>query len=271
MRILRVRRGFQADHSSSSYLFYAVDRPVSAKGQRLAHRYSSRAEVNEHSARYLKWGDSELSWDAYKTLLGEYYDVMASESYDWWTLILAVPKTPDMQALLAPFREARGYEDLGVEVEDYGHHFVVSVHCMFDYQGPVFDYEEDSLQTLVELLSEIRSEILRGDVSFLRAVASFYDAESGEEGRDSSEGPAPGAISAGRPDEHLTKAELQQQCAAGGVIFRKSWTKDRLRAALAAMEGERASAKSLAKAGAKVSLSRPSRTARRILDSLDRP
>ena len=44
MRILRIRHGFQADHSSSSYLFYAVDKPVSAKGQQVAHRFSSRAE-----------------------------------------------------------------------------------------------------------------------------------------------------------------------------------------------------------------------------------
>lgn len=66
MRILRLRRGFQADHSSSSYLFYAVDRAVSAKGQQLAHRYSSRAEVDESSASYHKWGDSELSEEAYK-------------------------------------------------------------------------------------------------------------------------------------------------------------------------------------------------------------
>src|SRR5262249_41568102 len=158
----------------------------SAKGQKLAHRYSSRAEVDEHSARYLKWGDSELRWDAYKTLLGEHYDVMASESYDWWTLILAVPKTPDIQALLTPFREARGYEDLGVEMEDYGRYLAVSIYCMFDYEGPVFDYEEDSLQTLVELLSAVRGELLRGNVSFLRAVASFYDAEIGEEGGDNS-------------------------------------------------------------------------------------
>ena len=60
MRILRVRHGFQADHSSSSYLFYAVDHEVSEKGQEIASRFSSSAEVDEHSARYLKWGESEL-------------------------------------------------------------------------------------------------------------------------------------------------------------------------------------------------------------------
>src|SRR5438046_3157288 len=105
MRILRVRYGFQADHSSSSYLFYAVDHPVSAKGQKVAHRYSSRADVDEHTARYQKWGESELSSDAYKALLGEHYDVMASESYDTWTLRVAVPKTPQTESLLAPFHD----------------------------------------------------------------------------------------------------------------------------------------------------------------------
>src|SRR5260370_27608986 len=80
MRILRIRPGFQADHSSSSYLFYAVDGEVSAAGQRVAHRFSSRAEVDERFARYQKWGESELSDNAYRELLGEHYDVMASES-----------------------------------------------------------------------------------------------------------------------------------------------------------------------------------------------
>src|SRR6201993_1386188 len=97
MRILRVRRGFQADHSSSSYLFYAVDHPVSAAGQQIAHRFSSRAEVDESYARYLKWGDASLSHTAYEALLDEHYDVMAEESYSWWTMMIAVPKTPEMR------------------------------------------------------------------------------------------------------------------------------------------------------------------------------
>src|SRR5262249_3627462 len=159
VRILRTRRGFQADHSSSSYLFYAADHPVSAKGQQIAHRFSSRADVDEHFARYQKWGDYELSWDAYKALLSEHYDVMASESYDWWTLMIAVPKTAATQALLAPFRDARGGDDLGVEVEDYGRRLVAIVYCMFEYDGPAFEYHEDPLEHLVELLVEIRGEI----------------------------------------------------------------------------------------------------------------
>lgn len=120
MRILRTHQGFQADHSSSSYLFYAADRPVNQAGQRLAHRFSSWAEVDAKRARYLKWRESELSPNAYRELLGAHYDVMASESYDWWTLYIAVPKSAETEALLTPFRDARGYDDLGVTVEDFG-------------------------------------------------------------------------------------------------------------------------------------------------------
>src|SRR5262249_47932427 len=172
----------------------------------------------------------------------------------------------DMQTLLAPFQEARGYDDLGVEVEDYGRRLAVDIYCMFDYEGPVFGYEEDSLETLVELLSEIRGEILRGDVSFLQAVASFYDAES-----DSSEERARGTIAADGSGTSLTKAELQQRCADRGIAFRKSWTKDQLRAALAAVEGRRASGKPPARSETRGSRPRLSRAARRIVDSLDRP
>jgi hypothetical protein len=118
MRILRLRRGFQADHSSSSYLFYAADQPVGPEGQAIAHRFSSRAEVGKRTARYVKWGESELSYSAYKALLEKHYDVMVSESYSWWSLLIAVPKTAEMQRLLAPFYDARGCDDLGLSVED---------------------------------------------------------------------------------------------------------------------------------------------------------
>src|SRR5689334_17377165 len=101
MRILRIRRGFQADHSSSSYLFYAVDHPVSAAGQKIAHRYSSHADVDEQYARYVKWGERELDPEAFPALLDEHYDVMVEESYGWWTLMIAVPKTPEMKEALA--------------------------------------------------------------------------------------------------------------------------------------------------------------------------
>src|SRR5436309_7600970 len=139
MRILRVRCGFQADHSSSSYLFYAVDKPVGAEGQRVAHRFSSRADVDEQYARYQKWGESELSSNAYAALLGEHYDVMASESYDTWQLMIAVPKTPPMEARLRPFHDLDDDEFRRIDVHDYGKRLVVDVYCEFTADSPLWE------------------------------------------------------------------------------------------------------------------------------------
>jgi hypothetical protein len=241
MRILRTRQGFQADHSSSSYLFYAVDHPVPEKGQKIAHRYSSRAEVDDRTARYLKWGDASLSSDAFRTLLGEYYDVMASESYGWWTLMIAVPKTSEMKTLTYPFADARGYDDQGVQIEEYGERLVATVFCSFEADGANFGgYDDDPLEEIVELLTRIRSELIAGDVSFLQAVADFYSAEEDEveydEGgeddeADEDEDERPERLPLAVLDS-LSKGELQEQCEARGIEFRKSWTKARLLEAL---------------------------------------
>jgi hypothetical protein len=251
MRILRIRPGFQADHSSSSYLFYAVDGEVSAAGQRVAHRYSSHADVDEQFARYQKWGESELGADAYRALLGEHYDVMASESYDSWTLMIAVPRTPEMEQLLRPFRDLDDGEFIRLDVHKYGKRLAVEVFCEFDAEGPLWSWGEDVFEDLVELLAEIRKEVLRGNVSFLEAVAQFYGAgaEDEDEGEEATT----------EPPAEWTRAELQQECTRRGVPFRKSWTKDQLREALAAPAARPA------RGGKRPKLSP---AARRIVDSL---
>ncbi len=227
MRVLNIRRGFQADHSSSSYVFYAVDRPVSAAGQRVAHRYSSRAEVDARSARYEKWGDSDLAESAYKALLGEHYDLMASESYDWWTMRIAVPKTAAMRKLLDAFADARGVDDQGVDVEDYGARLAAVVHCRFDYSASLFERRRSPLDALIKRLETVRSELLAGNASFLRAVVERYQ----DDDEDEDDG-TPARPSASRGA--ATKAELLAECARRRIEARPSWTKARIEAALAA-------------------------------------
>ncbi len=232
MRILRVRRGFQADHSSSSYLFYAVDQPVSAEGRTIAHRYSSRAEVEDRTVRYHKWGESSLDSRAYEALLGAHYDIMVSESYDWWTLMIALPKTSEMQALLAPFAEALGYNDQGVNVEEYGQRLVVVIFCAFEGDAVEFvGDDQDALETLVDLLVKIRDELKGGDTSFLEAVVSFYGGDEPDEDDDDDQRATTSPTAA---LETLSKGELQQECKARGIAFRKSWTKAQLCDALLA-------------------------------------
>jgi hypothetical protein len=230
MRVLRLRRGFQADHSSSSYLFYAADQPVSPEGQAVAHGFSSRAEVSQRTARYLKWGESQLSYSAYKALLSQHYDVMVSESYGWWSLMIAVPKTAEMQRVLAPFDDASGCDDLGLSVADYGQRLVVEVSCAFVDDGADFSYgHSDVLAHLTRLLARIRGEILAGNASFLRAVASFYGAH--DEAEEEPVETESGAVTEEQLKQ-LRKAELQRECAKFGIDYLRSWTKDQLREAL---------------------------------------
>jgi hypothetical protein len=262
MRILRTRHGFQADHSSSSYLFYAVDHPVSDAGQQVAHRFSSRAEVDEQFARYLKWGESELSSNAYQALLDEHYDVMASESYDSWTLLIAVPKTPQTEELLRPFHDLDDGEFVRLDVHKYRKRLAIQIFCELDADGPLWNSHEDPLEALVELLAEIRAEILRGDVSFLQAVAEFYESEEDEEEEDvEDEPPAP------EPSAEWTKAQLEEECARRGIAFRKSWTKAQLREALASA-AHRPTPTSRASASRGQKPPKLSRAARRIVESL---
>jgi hypothetical protein len=267
MRILRIRSGFQADHSSSSYLFYAVDQPVSAAGQRVAHRFSSRADVDEQHARYLKWGESSLSTDAFPALLREHYDVMASESYDSWNLIIAVPKSRQMHELLRPFHDLDDGEFVRLDVHDYGRRLAVEVFCEFDAGGPLWNRYEDPLEELVELLAEIRHDIMQGDVSFLEAVAQYYGAGSDEEDSADTETVSPPA----EPPSEWTKARLQQECRRCGVRFRVSWTKGQLREALAAGAAPAAAvSRSPAQRPGGARPPKLSPAARRIVTSLER-
>jgi hypothetical protein len=236
MRILRVRCGFQADHNSSSYLFYAVDRPVSAAGQAIAHKYSSRAEVDERYARYIKWGESSLAMGAFEALLDEHYDLMAEESYSWWTLMIAVPKTPELKEALAEFHDARGDNDQGVDVQEYRKRMAVIISCQFEGEGVGFmdsNYDDDIHETLVGLLAEVRAELIEGNTSFLAAVAEFYNAFDEDEGDDEDEASEDGEDSSAASLDEMSKAELQKECDRRGIDYRKSWTKAQLRDALA--------------------------------------
>jgi hypothetical protein len=233
MRILRVRRGFQADHSSSSYLFYAVDHPVSAEGQAIAHRFSSRAEVDKHSARYVKWGETSLRSNVFEALLDEHYDVMAEESYNWWTLMIAVPKTSESKAILAPFTYARGDNEQGVEVVEYRQRLAVTISCQFQANGAYLGTRsKDPLESLVKLLAKIREDLLEGNTSFLRAVAEFYYGLDEDEGDEKETSDDRETSSSSASIEGMSKAELQQECEARGITFRKSWTKAQLQEAL---------------------------------------
>jgi hypothetical protein len=137
----------------------------------------------------------------------------------------------------------------------------VVIYCAFDGNGVEFaGYHEDALETLVNLLVKVRAELIGGDPSFLEAVASFYGVDESDEDEDEGERPTPPTAAA---LDAMSKDELQQQCEARGIEFRKSWTKAQLRDALTA------TASTAAGAGPKGRAPRLSRAARKIVDQLE--
>src|SRR5262249_4451053 len=151
--------------------------------------------------------------------------------YDSWTLMIAVPKTPQMERLLRPFHDLDDGEFMRLDVHTYPKRLAIDIFCEFEYDGPLWSSHEDTFEELVELLAELRAEILQGNVSFLQAVADFYMTDAEDE-EDSEEGT--GAPPRWEPPAEWTKPQLQQECTQRGIAFRKSWNKDQLREALAA-------------------------------------
>jgi hypothetical protein len=111
-----VRRGFLADHSSTSYEFLAVDRPLDAKARAAVARLSRRARPTPRRVSFVYHPEGYDLPGGWEPLMARYYDVMYSESYDWWTLVVAFD-TQDKQ-LLAKLKKyvSTGSDDLGVSV-----------------------------------------------------------------------------------------------------------------------------------------------------------
>ena len=169
--------------------------------------------------------------------MNEHYDVMAEESYGWWTMMIAVPKNPEMKAMLAPFADARGDNDQGVELQEFSKRLVVTVYCQLADDGADLADEDDDgdpLDFLVKLLAKIRTELLAGNTSFLTAVAEFYGGFDEDEDEDEEKSSDDRDESSATSFDDMSKAELQQECEKRGTRYRKSWTKAQLLKALVA-------------------------------------
>jgi len=129
MRIISVREGFASNHSSTSYEFLAVDKPLGAADRANVASLSSRADSTRRRVSFIYHGDSYDLPGGHEPLLEHYYDVMYSESYDWWTLGFAFNAPPEQHAELGEY-EFYGWNDQGVTVTSCGERVIVVVNCM---------------------------------------------------------------------------------------------------------------------------------------------
>ena len=195
MKILSVRRGFLADHSSTSYEFLAVDKPLNPRARAAVSKLSSRAIPTSRRVSFVYHAEGYDIPGGWEPLMLKHYDVMYSESYDWWTL--AVSFDTNDKALISKLRDYAfdGVDDLGISVNHKKGRIVVTVSCRLvtdalagdpwddAYYGDEDEDEDEGLgnsgvvatdDTLLDLLARVRSCLMRGECEPLWAVWEEY-------------------------------------------------------------------------------------------------
>jgi hypothetical protein len=170
MRILSVRRSFEADHSSSSYEFFAFDRLTPEQ------REAVRGLTGESPRRHLSfhymgdWQDIPSDWPDKLLTLG--YDVLVSESYDWWSVYLSLPHDPALLERLLPYDCESDSNGFSVSVVD--ERLILCFGMQLDYGAVYGEWGEDTFEGLADLFATVRDELLQGDLSAVWAVYQTY-------------------------------------------------------------------------------------------------
>lgn len=170
MRILSIRRSFDGDHSSSSYEFFAFDRLTEKQ------RAVVRELTGESARRHLRfhyqgdWRDIPSDWPDKLLTMG--YDVLVSESYDWWAVYLSLSHDPALAKRLEPYQcESDGN---GLDIRVIGERMLLSLGMQMDYGAAYDAFGEDPFEGLADLFEAVREELLAGDVSAAWAVYQTY-------------------------------------------------------------------------------------------------
>jgi hypothetical protein len=189
MRILSIRQGFDADHSSSTYEFFALDR-LTPEQRAAVQKLTGESPRRHLSFHY--WGDwSDIPYEWKDKLLTLGYDILVSESYDWWAVYLSLPHDPVLLEHLVQYE--CDYDGNGFGVRVVGERMILGFGMQLDY-GEVYDMSgEDPFEGLADLFEMVRDELLAGDLS---AAWAMYQTYGGYE--DSEPDPAEPLSSSGR-------------------------------------------------------------------------
>lgn len=177
MRILSIRHGFEADHSSSSYEFFALGKLTPEQ------RAAVEKQIGESPRRHLSfhyqgdWNDIPSAWPDKLLTLG--YDIMVSESYDWWSVYVSLPHDPDLAERLRQYEcDSDGN---GFSLEMVGERMILYFGMQMDYGAAYDTFGEDAFEGLADLFEKVREELLAGDPSAVWAVYETYGGREDEE------------------------------------------------------------------------------------------
>jgi hypothetical protein len=170
MRILSVRRSFEADHSSSSYEFFAFDRLTPEQREAVQ---SLTGESPRRHLRFHYWGDwQDIPSDWPDKLLTLGYDVLVSESYDWWSVYLSLPHDATLMGRLRVYEcESDGN---GFNTSVARERMILYFGMQLDYGAAYDEFGEDPFEGLADLFANVRDELLQGDLSAVWAVYETY-------------------------------------------------------------------------------------------------
>lgn len=197
MKILSVRKGFTPDHSSTSYEFYAVDKPLEKAQRQAVAKLSSRANPTQRKVSFIYHGDWSDLPGGWEPLMKKYYDVMYSESYDFWTIAFGFSADHHIIEEIKKYGFS-GEDDFGIQVETKNDRVVLSIHCRMrsdmayeyfeDHRHSSYDdedaedsEEEHSNDRFMNLLIWNRELLKKGDFHLLHGVWEKYgDKSEGE-------------------------------------------------------------------------------------------
>ncbi|MHA1450833.1 MAG: hypothetical protein ACTSP4_15610 [Candidatus Hodarchaeales archaeon] len=204
MKITKLWKGFEADHSSTNYSFYATEGALTEEDKKHVNSYSSRARASKHSVEFTYSGDfADLPDGAREELLDGYFDVMIRESYDWWELELVLPYTKSLHEKMQEYG-CEDEDELGITISLKGEKIHLLIYCMLDYDavydltdGDIEPESEDYWSPLViagkpfplmaNLLIGLKIELLKGNYTTLQGIAACFDPENFEEPVNGSE------------------------------------------------------------------------------------
>lgn len=197
MKITKLWKGFEADHSSTNYSFYSSTKALTIKDRAVVKRFSSRADATRHSVEFVYHGDfADLPNGAQEELLTHHFDIMIKESYDWWELILVLPYSPSLFKQLKEF-DCEGEEELGITVKKEGNQIHLSIYCVLNYDAvfnlpfkaielsdekywspPINPTNPSPFSVLGTLLIRLKNEILNGNFTTLQGLGAFFDPDT---------------------------------------------------------------------------------------------
>lgn len=191
MRIISVKNGFTSDHSSTSYEFLAVEKPLGKKERGAVASLSRRANPTSRRVSFIYHVDGYDIPGGWEKLMEKYYDVMYREDYDWWTLAIAFNSSAEQVSELRKY-EFTGEDDLGIEVFEHGDRVIIVINCRLDAScidepyDDCYDEEDDEDEEaentgqfvaeneLLNLLGQLREQLKQGDYRALYAVWEKY-------------------------------------------------------------------------------------------------